>query len=404
MRLLVGILINTFFIFASIAQSKSESDLISGTVYTSSGNEYTGYIRWGKEEMYWHDIFNSEKVSDTKLINPIFNKKKNAWFDWDFDFGSIWEDKYKTGNRTFACYFGDIDLIEVDDNDVTLRLKNGHQVQLSGGSNDIGTSLNIEDQDFGTMKIRWSKIEKVVFKEIDFPLADNHGDALYGIIKTQRKGQIEGYIKWDLAERNGNDILDGDSKEGDLKIPFKNIAHISKVGNGVDLTLHSDRTLYLDGSNDVNSGNRGIEVYQPEIGSVKISWREFKSVAFIKPNFRSPCYADFEIPRAIKVSIETIEDEILKGFMIYDIDEVWGCEILDGEDDYIEYQIPFRNIKEIQPKNREYSLVSLKNGDQLLLGETQDVSNRNEGLLLFSENDKTPNRIDWEDILKITFH
>ena len=40
---------------------------IYGTVVTIDDEEYTGQIRWGKEEAFWFDMFNSSKRKNENL-------------------------------------------------------------------------------------------------------------------------------------------------------------------------------------------------------------------------------------------------------------------------------------------------------------------------------------------------
>ena len=76
---------------------------------------------------------------------------------------------------------------------------------------------------------------------------------------------------------------------------------------------------------------------------------------------------------------------------------------MDGEDNSIEYKIPFRLIKSIRPMNRSYSRVKLRSGQELLLGEGQDVTDSNDGLLVFSNGDQEPVMVRWDNIDEIIF-
>ena len=93
-----------------------------------------------------------------------------------------------------------------------------------------------------------------------------------------------------------------------------------------------------------------------------------------------------------------------EGQIIFDMDEFWDMEVLDGNDDYVEYQIPFRNIGKIIPKNRSYSLIVLRNGQEILLGDTQDVSSSNDGILILGNGSDKPINVDWDDIDEIVFN
>ena len=74
---------------------------------------------------------------------------------------------------------------------------------------------------------------------------------------------------------------------------------------------------------------------------------------------------------------------------------------MDGKDDELEYRIPFRNIKKIIPKNYNYSIILLKNGDELLLGYERDVSEDNDGLLVYVRQNEEPVYVKWKTIDEI---
>ena len=85
------------------------------------------------------------------------------------------------------------------------------------------------------------------------------------------------------------------------------------------------------------------------------------------------------------------------------MDETFDYEVLQGKDDDIEYIIPFRYIKSVTPKNYDNSNVVLKSGEKLFLGDAQDVSDRNTGLLVF-EGKGEPRYLLWNDIGEVTFN
>ena len=107
------------------------------------------------------------------------------------------------------------------------------------------------------------------------------------------------------------------------------------------------------------------------------------------------------MPSGIKAEVLTLDGNHHEGFIAFDIDEAWDIEFLDGNDDNIEYQIPFRNISKIRPKNKSYSMVYLKHGENLFLGDGQDVSYNNDGILVFSKNKKEPEYIALNNIDEI---
>jgi len=376
---------------------------IYGTITTTEGDKFTGFIRWGKEEMYWHDVFNSVKTDNFKR-NPT--KKNSSWKNMDWSFSSIWKDKYSTGNHVFACFFGDIAEMNIKRGErVHLLFKNDAELEVDGGSNDIGTTLRVWDYELGKISIDWEDLKHIKFFAAPNNIESPYGKPLYGTVYTNRKREFTGHIKWDMDERNGLDILDGESRLGDQKIPFEKISSIDKLigGEGIDILFESGRTLRLDGSNDCDSGNRGIGIFVEALGNLEIAWQDFIRLDFSSVLPQNTAYDNFPVPEDIRAKVLTYDGKIHSGYIAFDRDEIWSFEFLDGDDDDIEFQIPMRNIERITPKNRAFSMVELRNGEQLLLGDRQDVSRNNNGILLFTGSSDLPIEIDWDDIEEIVF-
>ncbi len=390
------------------AKAQDDSGFIYGTVTTHSGRRYIGQIRWGKEEAFWNDLLNSNKIANryTKFL-PKDKKDKDddgSWLNIDWQFLSIWDDKNSGSGHLFAMRFGDISSLEIKSGSTLLvGMKNGAKLKVQGGSNDIGTTLLVYDQEIGKLRIKWSQIERVDFSPSPKRLRNKLGEPLFGVVETLRNGKFEGYIQWDHDERISTDILDCDSKEGDLEIPFGNIKGIESRSNGCILTLKSNREMYVDGSNDVDRGNRGIIVTTVGVGKIDIPWKEFKKVTFKPTNSSGPDYESYPRPKALRGKVKVIDGNTVSGLIVFDLDEAWDAELLDGKIDNISYRVPFRNIKTIIPRNYNYSNVLLKNGEDLLLGDAQDVSENNGGLLVYSSRDEKPTYVRWKKIDEITF-
>ena len=381
--------------------AQTNGQFIYGMITTEDGDEYEGFMRWGKEEMTWHDIFNSTKTDEE--MGRSTKSGGSLWGDFDWSISSLWKDKYKGSNHTFACQFGDIAALYPQRRErVDIELKNGSIIKVDGGSNDVGATITMQDYELGQIKFDWDRIESVEFFQAPTDRRPKYGKLLYGTAETRRGERYTGFIKWDDDERMGDDILDGDSRNGEQKVPFENIVSIEKDGRGSQITFKSGREIYLDGSNDVGDGNRGIIVHSDGIGTIEIPWKYFDRLTLEDPPI-GPTYRDYVLPDALQGSVISYDGTEYEGQIIFDMDELWDFEILDGEDDYVKYEIPFRNIKRIVPKNRSYSLVYLRNGQELLLGDTQDVSNNNDGILIARDPNRKSISIDWDDIDEIIF-
>ncbi len=400
----------------SPSRPAAERMMLHGKVTTIDGETFTGQIRWGDEEATWGDLFNSQKPDNPYLkyldhdeVRREENDDDNAWGR----FNIIWQDRGRnswtwnssSNSHIFACFFGEIAEMRITGRRaVELTLKNGESIEVEGGSNDVGEKITLFDAEIGKMELEWDRLDKIEFMQMPTGERVQMGDPLYGVVKT-REGTFEGYVQWDEDEAMTDDKLDGESRNGDLSIPFYNIKSITRGGRGSDVVLKTERKLYLTGSNDVNSENRGIIVKNPEFGRLEVTWREFESIEFTEPKKVAMTYDDFKAPKRIEGSVKTTEGKTFTGLLAYDLDETYDFEMLDGKFEDMEYKVPFRLIKSIKPKNFEYSNVTLRSGKTLLLGDSQDVSDRNSGILVFkNEDDKDPMYIKWENLDEITFN
>ncbi len=406
--LLAGILFALYMLlFSTLATAQDDRGYIYGKITTVDDKTYIGQIRWGKEETFWDDIFNSSKGKNPHLQHlkrgDYEHLRNYRGEDSKWDFWSIWDDHYSSYAHSFATRFGDIKSITIlGRDDVEIEFRDGQKMEFGGGSNDIGASLRVFDEEIGELKIKWNRIDRVEFMSTPKKLQNKFGDPLYGTVETSI-GSFTGLVQWDHEECLTNDRLDGDSEDGDVSIPFGNIKSIERQGRGSLVTFKSGRELFLTGSNDVNSDNRGVIVKNPEFGKVKIEWREFEKVTFDTNNQNSgEAYTKYSNPLELEGTVTTINDQEFNGRIVFDLDEEWDYELLNGSDEEIEYIIPFRNIKSVRPKNFNYSTIELRSGRKLFLGDGQDVTDQNDGILVFRKKGD-PVYIPWPEVKEVVF-
>ncbi len=398
-------------IIASEANAQSDQGFIYGKIYTIGGDTYQGQMRWdSRGEVYWTDHFNSNKTRDNNLRHLSLQDQQNlqggddkGWLGLDWKFLSIWDDKYSNTTHQFVCQFGDIKIIEVEGSDrATLQLKNGVEMEVRGGA-DLGETIRIYDFELGHIAIKWSRIDKIEFMPTPSRLDDKYGEPLYGTVRTHRKGTFTGQIWWDTDENMSTDVLDGEGRDGDMEIAFGKIKSIEKEARGSRVILNSGREFYLTGTNDVNSENSGIQVAVEGMGRVEIKWKDFDMITFEHNGNSGPSYNSFARPTGLRGTVKVIDDSDASGLIVFDLDEAWEYEVLEGDDDEVEYHIPFRNIKRIRPRNYNYSNVELRNGEVLLLGDRRDVTESNGGILVFTSNNSDPTYISWKKVDEVIF-
>jgi hypothetical protein len=76
----------------------------------------------------------------------------------------------------------------------------------------------------------------------------------------------------------------------------------------------------LDGSNDVNSSNRGIQVSDPDLGQVQVEWGAFESIRF-QPAPDVGSYGRFDGGHRLRGTVVTESGDRVTGEIRWDNDE-----------------------------------------------------------------------------------
>lgn len=407
-----------FALVANVYAYAQDEAFIYGKIKTEDGKEYVGPIRWGKEEAYWSDMFNASKLKNENLKYLSDRERENlddrhsSWFSWEDGnfFGKRHWVSYSSDNddyvHQFACQFGEIKSLKPTGKKyVELEMKNGQVFEVSGeGYNDIGLDIKITDQELGEVEVYWGRIEKIEFMNTPAKLEQKFGDALYGTVEAFGD-TFTGFIQWDLDERLSTDKLDGDSDDGDVSIAFGKIKSIERRGGRSLVVLKSGRELYMDGSNDVSNGHRGVVVMNSDFPSVKIPWDEFDKVVFAdKVPGPLATYNQFGSQKELNAKVTTQDGKSLSGKIVFDLDEAYEYELLQGQQGEFEFATPFRNVKKITTQGEHRCSVEFRNGKKMTLDEGQDVNEKNQGVLVFAKNDSTPVYIPWDEINEIDFN
>jgi len=234
---------------ATGAQEDPPDDRLYGRVYTSGGHVYEGYLRWSPNEGSWADFLNGNKeipwenLREAEELDEEYGRERRRSRGIRF-FGIriTWDenDDEVTSARS-SIRFGHVRTLEVlSRRSAILVLKSGEEVEFRGGSSDIGRSLR----------------------------------AL--IVEDPEAGEFEGFIRWDNDEEYTWEVLDGESGGLEFDIEFGQVDTVRKLGSGgAEVRLLDGRTFELEGSNDVDSDNKGIFVEQDDGTTVLVRWEDF---------------------------------------------------------------------------------------------------------------------------------
>ncbi|KPK78575.1 MAG: hypothetical protein AMJ89_01105, partial [candidate division Zixibacteria bacterium SM23_73] len=192
-----------------------------------------------------------------------------------------------------------------------------------------------------------------------------------GVIHTRDGDTFEGPIRWDKNEAFWDDILDATKeREGrhesrrkerhieifGIRINWDEGSEESKASCGVKFghirllerrsrnraILHlksGEKVMFYGYSTDVGSGIREIVIDDFEEGEIILDWGDLDEIEF------KECEVTGREERRLYGQVETRHGETFKGFICWDIDELFHSDILDGEEKGRTRKIPFRRIK-----------------------------------------------------------
>jgi hypothetical protein len=388
---------------ASAAEGSVEGYLY-GTVETKDGATHTGVLRWDDEEAFWDDIFHSSKKE-----LPFEDYAEDAEAD---DEATWWKRMAVTiagdleldhQSRVVAVRFGDLRKVRVTGrNDAVLTLRDGTEIEVGGYANDVTATVTVIDEKPGRVEIPWKRIDVVAFSETPTD-AEPGTFRLHGTVSTT-EGEFVGFIQWDNQECLSTDRLDGDTADDDVSIEMGDIRSIEKRDRRSSIVVLKDGAeMVLSGTNDVNHDIRGIHVEDARFGRVEVGWREFDKVVFDDPGSSGAAYGEYSPPVRLSGTVTLANGDWRSGRLIYDLDEEWNWEMLDGSSDSIDYTVPFGMVASIELKDRGRCLVRLRNGQQLELEDSQDVGRDNAGLVVVPRSSGEPAHVAWSQIAEIEF-
>jgi hypothetical protein len=389
-------------IAATSAAFADNGGRLYGKLTTVGGDVYEGLIRWDKNEASWSDILNGNKELHRSYSS---NHRHERVRIFGITIGERWDSEADDNVQSGLC-FGHIEKIEpLGDDAVRLTLKSGEKVRLEGGSTDIGEEIRgivIEDSKEGEIEFDWDEIESVELSQGPAGLNSEFGERLYGTMTTRRGGEYTGWVSWDADELFTTDVLDGEYKDHTRKIAFDKIKSIERHNSdGATLTLTNGDEIVLGETNDVDDSNRGVAVYDPELGQVTADWDAFEKLELKTPP--APiAYDRFDGGRRLGGTVYTDDGEKHTGAIRWDDDEEFTWEILDGEDRDVTFDVEFGKIKEIQPVGFHAATVTLWDGRSFKLRGTNDVDDNNHGVFVTTSDGKNI-EIDWDDVDRVEF-
>lgn len=374
------------------AKAGANAGFLYAQAILMNGKTYEGRLRFDDEEAFWGDHFNSDKEPPAYLRDAPNRGGERYPVKV---FGIPLFNHNETWGRQFVVRFGEIDRIEVSGGGrASVIVKGGEELEIRGGSNDLGGEIVIWDAHEGETRIDWRKLRTLRFLPAPAGL-QVPAKRFYGKLATT-KGNFTGFIQWDKEECLTTDVLSGEVKGKDRDVQIGELKAIERQGDRSRFLFRDGHEEVLGGTNDVDGSNRGIFVEDPRFGRVLVEWDVFVRLDIEDPPNAGPAYGDYPAPKALTGKVTMRDGKVHQGQVIYDLDEAQGWEMLDGSDGDIAYSIPFAMVKSVKPL-ADSAEVLLKNGQRLELDDSQDVGDHNAGLLVGPETGKRI-YLAWKDV------
>jgi len=404
---------------------------IWGRVETVSGRTHEGFIRWDRNEGSWADVLDGRKdlILEEYLVwndgaaspEPVPERVvEYGGYRISFpDHLSSFPSTAQSGIR-----FGHVRRLQVrDERGATLELKSGMTLDLSGGGTDLGRRVReilVEEPGGRVVELGWGDLVAMEFAAAP-PGASPSGRRLHGTVRDRFGREYTGFVAW-----NADKILDTDGLEGReggarREVPFSRIASVERTEAGARVTLAEGSVLELAGPGDVGRGSSRLLVSDPRLGSVELRWRDVESVRF-HPPARTLSYDDFDGGLPLVGTVVTRESHELTGRIRWDADEEYSWEFLGGNREGVSFQVELSQIATIERfggervtvgvglgvsverERRDGARVTFRDGRELELSGSNDVSGDNKGIWVRADPDSEWVSVRWEDFRVLRLH
>jgi hypothetical protein len=377
-----------------------------GRITTIDGARYQGRLRWGgSQEAFWDDYFNGVKQENPWIAHVPSELLTERHPIEIFGVRIGVREVEKNVGRQFMVRFGEIARIEARADQVRVTLKSGIAFDLDRfDASDFDDGVRVWDGERGVVDLASLRIRMIELLPTARFAAPQR---LHGTVQTSH-ADFTGFVQWNGEDGVGLDRLDGRTRDGQLSVRFDSIRSIARgAGDTTVATLDDGREVVFSNAPEVGDANRGIHVDDPRYGRVQVSWDVFERVDF-GPGGSGSAYSDFPPGHPLSGRVTTSDGRRLAGRLVYDLNESETSETLDAPFRGVDYRIPFCLVASILPRSSgeqadaHHAKVMLRDGEELQLERAGDLGDRNSGLLIFVDGQRSE-YVPWADVEQVDF-
>ncbi len=402
----LGLLSSAFSVLAA-----NPEPVIYGTATETNGNQVTGTIRWGDQEAFLSDVFNGTKLEtvgieylseDEKEILEAHQPGPQARIgDFQVTFKSFFGKEIK--RPYFNLHFGSIAKLSIDEskNLFVATLHDGTQIKSNNDNNDLSDEVYFLTDEGNTIEYDLDDLISIEFSKAP-DNAKTYDQGIYGTI-TSDIGTFKGRVMWDQDERMVSEKLDGHENGQEYNLKFDEIRSIERKGNKSLVELLDGKTLMLGDTNDVDNGNRGIWLDNPQFGRVEIKWSQFHKFEIQEVDVKWMTFDDYQaIKKPLKGHVKLKDESTVEADEItFDLNQKSSFEFLYADVKDSNWQIPFKNIKKMTKVSDAGVELVLNDDSKLFAYGNRSVTRDNNGVM--AKVNGRHKWIQWTDIQSIEF-
>ncbi len=176
---------------------------------------------------------------------------------------------------------------------------------------------------------------------------------------------------------------------------FGDVDRLETAGSeGAEIYMKSGARIYVRGySNDIGAK---ITVWDESVGKIELEWRRIEAVQFM-PTPRDVAFNELRLRGRVETQVGVFE-----GFVQWDAQEAIGSDKLDGETGDGDISVEMGRLRSIEKRNSASSLVTLKDGRELVMRGSNDVNDDIRGIYVEDERIGRV-KIDWDNFIKVVF-
>ncbi len=382
--ILTGVVFAAVMMLAAPVMAADNAGFIYGKVTTVNGNSYQGLIRWGDEEAFWDDLFNSAKVDVT-----------------DSEHWSNYEDaleEYQEEAREAALEALEEALEEIEEEADEMETEAD---ELEDEVSELEEELEELEDDRDSRRVIEREIRELqrqaehmrkqaqrMRKESERK-RDDLDDEVDRIVIQTGSGQprtivipstprMPRIITRNFFDGKMNIRVGSWGGTRQFMVRFGDIKTIEVTGDEDALvTMRNGDEIEVSGyANDVGGK---LFINDTAFGEITLPWDNIDVIEFME----APSSAK---PDAFRMKgVMTTEAGEYRGYIQWDSQECLSTDVLDGESEDGDLAISFGAIRSIERNNRRSAKVELRDGRTIVLSGTNDVNESIRGIFVEDE-------------------